>query len=157
MSFGAGQVEDAFDRMTRLLHHAFMPSEALVREVAIACCKRPPIPVGAGGMKQIEEFMKAGAWLDAALAIIEWELPQWTLRRLLYEDGEWHCSLSRQPDMPIEFDDTADGRHAVLQLAVLTALVEACRRPECKTRPVVLQSDGKTTQSVIVMCCDDFG
>ena len=107
MSFDAGQV-DVFDRMTDLLRHATAPSEALVGEVAAACCKRPPTLAGTGTTTQIGKFIKAGAWLDATLMIVERELPQWTLRRVLYEDGAWHCSLSQQPDMPIGFNETAD-------------------------------------------------
>ena len=42
------------------------------------------------------EFVGAGAWLDAIVAMMECELQEWRLRRLLYEDEEWHCSLSLQ-------------------------------------------------------------
>jgi hypothetical protein len=49
------------------------------------------------------------------------ELPGWKLRRLVYQDGEWLCSLSKQPNMPEDIDETADAVHEVLPLAILTA------------------------------------
>src|SRR3954471_19018886 len=75
----------------------------------------------------IRQLIEAGACVDAALALIALELPQWTLRRVLYEDGEWHCSLSGQPQLPIELDEVAEGSHAALPLAVLIALLHARR------------------------------
>ena len=61
--------------------------------------------------------------------MIALELPQWKLRRVLYEDGEWHCSLSSQPQLPIELDEVAEGSHETLPLAVLIALLRARRDP----------------------------
>ena len=155
MSLDTGQV-DVFDHVTCLLHHASTPSEALFREVATACCQRLPTLDRAGKARPIVEFVSAGAWIDATLAIIESKLPRWTLRRLLYEDGEWRCSLSLQPDLPIEFDDTADACHAALPLAVLAAFVEGCRRAECATRLAVSKPDQRAAKSGIAMCCDNF-
>lgn len=133
-----------------------MPSDALLGEIMTTCCKSLPVLTKAGKADRIVTFIRAGAWLDATLAIMECELPQWSLRRILYEDGEWHCSLSSQPDLLIEFDETADGHHDVLPLAMLMAFVEGCRRAERATRSVVSKLDRKTMGSGIAMCCDNF-
>jgi hypothetical protein len=53
------------------------------------------------------------------LAVIALELPDWQLRRLEYESGEWFCSLSRQPNVPATFDDTADSNHELMAVAIL--------------------------------------
>lgn len=119
---------DALDHATDALRHAPKPSEALIGDVALACCRRLPALAGTRQAAQIAELVKAGAWLDASLALVACELPQWTLRRLLYEDGQWHCALSRQPELPFDLDDTADGDHEALPLAILLAFVEARRR-----------------------------
>jgi hypothetical protein len=50
----------------------------------------------AGKAARIDQLIKAGAWSDAALTLIELELPAWKVRRLVYEDGEWFCSLSTE-------------------------------------------------------------
>jgi len=110
----------------------------------------------AGMAARIDQLIEAGAWSDAALALIELELPGWKLRRLVYEDGEWFCSLSKQPNLPVGFDDTADARHEVLPLAILSAFLEARR-----TTSAVRQTSSPTVPQVqptsgIVICCDNF-
>ena len=54
-------------------------------------------------------------------------MPGWKLRRLICENGEWFCSLSRQPNLPAALDDTADASHDVLPLAILLAFGGARR------------------------------
>ena len=76
---------------------------------------------------RIERLIQSGAWTDAALALIELELPQWQIRRLAYDDGEWHCALSRQRELPDWLDQPIETRHADLALAILSAFVEARR------------------------------
>ena len=49
---------------------------------------------------QINRLMEAQAWTETALALIELELPQWKLRRIVYADGAWFCSLSKQLSLP---------------------------------------------------------
>jgi hypothetical protein len=66
---------------------------------------------------RIDELIEARAWNDAALTLVELELPAWKQRRLIYEDGKWHCSLSRRPNLPVALDDTATASHEVLPLA----------------------------------------
>jgi hypothetical protein len=59
--------------------------------------------------------------------LLELDLPQWKLRRIVYEDGEWHCSLSRQPQLPLGLDDVAEASHEILPLALLISLLHARR------------------------------
>src|SRR5262249_10406610 len=70
-------------------------------------------------------LVEAGASVDATLAVLELELPQWKLRRVIYDDGEWHCSLSKHIGVPAELDDMAEGEHESLPLAILSAFIEA--------------------------------
>jgi hypothetical protein len=105
---------------------------------------------------RIERLIVSGAWIDATFALLELELPQWKLRRLICEDGEWHCSLSRQPGLPPELDDMAEAAHEMLPLAALGALVEA--------RRMSLAVDAARPTSVPqlrlapghAICCDNF-
>ena len=69
----------------------------------------------------LEMLIDACAWTDAVIALMEQELPGWTPRRLIFEDGAWHCSLSRTPFLPLDFDDTADGSGSCPALAMLRA------------------------------------
>ena len=77
---------------------------------------------------RLERVAQAGAWTEAALALIELELPRWHLRRLEQDGDEWYCTLSCYPRTPSEFDDCVDGRGASLPLAILDALLEGHRR-----------------------------
>lgn len=88
--------------------------------VCFAACGTP-------AKARIERLIDAGAWTDAALALVELELPQWKLRRIVYEDGEWQCCLSRQPRLPLGLDDVEEASHEILPLALLLSLLQARR------------------------------
>ena len=130
----------------------------LVSRVVTDVCTRVPGMAGAGRAARLDRLLRAEAWIDAGLFLIELELPWWHPRRLIYDDGEWLCSLSRQPDVPFEFDDTADGQHEVLAVAILLSLLEAKRRLVATERvgassvPQVAPSAAAHT-----FCCDNFG
>ena len=96
------------------------------------------------------------AWTDAAFMLIAMELPAWTVRRLVYEDGEWICTLSRQPNLPPEIDDTVDTHHPALPLAILSALVEARTKTAgaAQTGPSRVPQIGQVRDHVL--CCDNF-
>ena len=104
---------------------------------------------------KVDQLIKSGAWTDAALALLELELPTWKLRRLLCEDGEWFCSLSKQPWLPLGLDEVAEAGHEILPLAILIAFVQA--------RRAALESTGNLAAVPPVrpavgyaVCCDNF-
>jgi hypothetical protein len=67
----------------RLPHpHAFTPD--LMSDVIAKACTRVAAH-GATSMARVNQLIEAGAWTDAALAMVELELPYWTVRRLTYE------------------------------------------------------------------------
>lgn len=76
---------------------------------------------------RIERLVESQAWTDAALALVERELPHWQLRRLAYDGGEWFCSLSRNRELPDWLDQPVEAHHADLAQAILGALAEARR------------------------------
>ena len=105
---------------------------------------------------RIDDLVQFGALTDAALALIELAPGAWKLRRLSYDAGEWHCSLSRHLGLPAEFDDTADGSHETPPLAILSALIEALQRHRAavdgrpRTVPSIRPMAGQP------VCCDNF-
>ena len=153
MTFGAdhavllGRLEDA-------LRIAPEPTVDLFSKIVAGACTRVPVLGRSGKTSRIAELLACGAWTDAALALVDMELPAWTLRRLVYESGEWFCSLSRQPNLPAAMDDTADGNHELLPLAILLAFVEA-RRAQSVPRVV---SAVPTVQpgAADYVCCENF-
>jgi len=117
-------------------------------------CTRLPVLAKAGKTARFRTLVEAGAEVEAALALVELELPQWCLRRLALDDGQWYCSFSRQPNLPIELDDTADGQHESIVLAILIAFVEAARMarvaPQSSVRAPARSAEGYP------ICCDNF-
>ncbi|WP_257167018.1 hypothetical protein [Bradyrhizobium sp. SRS-191] len=113
-----------------------------------------PLSARARRRGRIDRMMQAGARIDAALELIALRLPHWALRRLAYDDGEWHCALSHRRELPDWLDQCAEARHADLALAILHAAVEA-RRLE----PSLAASSGQGSPEPALtqlLCCDNF-
>jgi hypothetical protein len=148
--------EERLDQLTKRLRLAAAVTSDLISDVIADSCIRVQVLRRAGKTARIDHLIEAGAWSDVALALIELELPAWKLRRLVYEDGEWFCSLSKQPHLPVTLDDTADAVHDVLPLAMLSAFIEA-RRVSSVARetsaPNVPQVRPATANAI---CCDNF-
>jgi hypothetical protein len=109
----------------------------------------------AGRTTEIDGMMEAAAWTDAAIALIDVELPNWSVRRLVCEDGEWLCSLSRHPHVPMFLDKPVERNHRVLALAILRAFV-AARFKSVATYRVTSSVPQVGVRPAYVFCCDNF-
>ncbi len=106
---------------------------------------------------RLEELMRAGGRVDAALELIALELPQWQLCRVAYDDGEWSCALSRFPDLPDWLDRSAEGRHSDLALGILHALQSALVSIEAATTPRASRAVPPAPTSLDEpLCCENF-
>ncbi len=90
------------------LKNAVAPTPDLIHRIIRDACTCFPALRNAGKADNVDRLIEAGAWCDVALALIDIELPAWSVRRLVREDGEWFCSLTRQPNVPVDLDDTAE-------------------------------------------------
>jgi hypothetical protein len=99
----------------------------LISEIISETCRRFPSMGQTEKTARIERLIGSEAWTDAALALIDLELPQWQVRRIAYDEGEWHCALSRQRELPEWLDQSVEARHADLALAILSAFVDVQR------------------------------
>jgi hypothetical protein len=109
----------------------------------------------AGRSAPIGPLLEMQAWTEAALALVQCELPAWQIRRLVHDGADWMCSLSRQPCLPHGLDDGVDATHESLPLAILMAFLEARRRM------ATLRQASTTIPSVVpaaegAVCCDNF-
>jgi hypothetical protein len=104
---------------------------------------------------RIERLIQSAAWTDAALALIDLELPQWQVRRIAYEEGEWHCALSRQRELPEWLDQSIEGHHEDLPLAILSAFLDA-QRSAPTSRTSVPAVTREASALYMPMCCDNF-
>lgn len=119
------------------LRNAPAASPALVREVVHKACWRFPSLAQHEKTARVELLICDHAWTDAALALIELELPQWQLRRIGYDGGEWHCALSRERELPDWLDQSIEAQHADLPMALLTAFVEVQQLAAASSGPSV--------------------
>jgi hypothetical protein len=134
------------------LAHALTPSVMadVIREACTRLASQSP-----AAKARLDRLVETCAWTDASLALVELELPQWKLRRLIHDDGEWLCSLSRQPRLPLGLDEVAEASHEVMPLAILIALLEARRAATSSV------SDASAVPRVRLLrgyaiCCDSF-
>jgi hypothetical protein len=148
--------ETSLGRLTDRIRNASAPDARLFSDVVANACQRALLLVRAGKAAQLKQFIEVGAWTEAALALVELDLPQWKPRRIVLDDGQWHCRLSAQPRLPDGFDDVVETSHDVLALAILSALVEA-RRHLATEKPADVPVAKKVLDSdPIRICCDNF-
>jgi hypothetical protein len=154
MAFAADYVV-LLDRLDDELRAAPEAAREIFAKIIGSACSRIPVLSKSGKTARIERLIESGAWTDAAIALIESEVPGWKLRRLVYENGEWFCSLSRQPNLPVDLDDSADAVHQILPLAILRAFIEIRRQGKVITdvAPRIPQLQPATGGMV---CCDNF-
>jgi hypothetical protein len=120
----AAQHSDAFDLPGRIRDANTVTAE-LITDVIGSVCRRFPSIGQAGKTARIERLIASQAWTDAVLALIDLELPQWQVRRIAYDEGEWHCALSRERELPEWLDQSIEAHHLDLPLAILSAFVDA--------------------------------
>jgi len=116
----------------------------LMSELVATAWRRFPSIGASEPTARIKDLIQLRAWTDAALALIDLELPFWKVRRIAYDEGEWYCALSRQRELPDWLDRSVEARHTDLALAILCAFLEArwIHAPSSQTSvPVVMQSD----------------
>ena len=146
--------EQHLGKLEAQLRRAQAPTAELISDVIAEACVCFAARGGAAKLR-IHRLIESGAWTDAALALLELELPQWKLRRIVYEDGEWHCALSRQPQLPLGLDEVAEASHEILPLALLVALLQASRDVAASaTRVTAVPRVGPAPGYAV--CCDNF-
>jgi hypothetical protein len=128
----------------------------LMTEIVETACRRFPSAGQSEKTARIEQLIQSEAWTDAALELVDLELPLWQVRRLAYDDGEWYCALSRQRELPEWLDQSIEGRHTDLSLAILSAFVEAERVSAPSSRTSVPVVNRTATSLYEPVCSDNF-
>jgi hypothetical protein len=146
--------EERFDGLEQQLRRAHVLTPGIIADVIAEACPRLASQSPAAKAR-LDRLVEAGAWTDASLTLVELELPQWKLRRLVHDDGEWLCSLSRQPRLPLGLDEVAEASHEVMPLAILIALLEARRAGASTTTDVSTVPQVRPLRGSVV-CCDSF-
>ena len=138
------------------LRNADAATAGLFADVIGTTCRRFPSTGQTKKTARIERLIAAEAWMDAALALIDLELPQWQARRIAYDEGEWHCALSRARELPDWLDQAIEAHHEDLPLAVLCAFVEAQRIGGPASRTSVPNVPRGADLICTPFCCENF-
>ena len=138
------------------LRNADAATAGLFADVIGTTCRRFPSTGQTKKTARIERLIGAEAWMDAALALVDLELPQWQARRIAYDEGEWHCALSRERELPEWLDQSVEARHPDLPLAILSAFVEAGRIAAPSSRSSVPAAPRDANPLYQPLCCDNF-
>jgi hypothetical protein len=128
----------------------------LMSDVIGEVCRRFPSMGRNQKTARIERLIEAEAWSDAALALIDLELPLWQVRRIAYDEGEWHCALSRQRELPDWLDQSIEAHHEDFPLAILSAFVDARRVTAPRSRTSVPTAPRDAEMPCMPFCCDNF-
>jgi hypothetical protein len=144
-----------FDELDDELCRSGEPTRRLLAKFVFEACHRVSVLAGSGKTDRFARLIESGAWIDAAFALIELEMPFWSMRRLTCDGGEWVCALSRRPWLPTALDDTAEATHKSMPLAILRAALRA-------RRMAVLASEARSAvpevrpEATELVCCDNF-
>ena len=138
------------------LHDAHAVTSELMAEVIGETCRRFPSFGQTEKTAKIKRLIQTGAWTDAALALIDLELPLWQIRRIAYDEGEWYCALSRERELPDWLDRSIESHHADLALAILSAYVDAQRVSAPQSRPSVPVVSRDVNPLYEPVCPDNF-
>ncbi|MCK1620677.1 hypothetical protein IVA96_29690 [Bradyrhizobium sp. 159] len=129
----------------------------LMLDIIEHACRRVPSLGQSERTTRIMRLIDVEAWADAALALVELELPRWQVRRIAYDDGEWHCALSRERELPDWLDTAVEARHADLALALLSAFIEVRASVADVPRPSVSSVRPLREPLYQPITCDNFG
>jgi hypothetical protein len=138
------------------IRDACSTTSELIAEVISLCCPRVATMGGSEPSRRLARLTEANAWTDVALALIQLELPQWQLRRIEYDGGEWYCALSRFADLPTWLDRSVQANHSDFSLALLSVLIEAKDISVSFGKPSAPSVQSKRPADDSTMCGDNF-
>jgi hypothetical protein len=138
------------------LRNAQEPSLDIFCKIINSACTRVFALARTERLDRVIHLAEIGAWTEATLALIELELPLWRVRRLIYENGEWLCSLSQRPNLPMVLDDCAEASHEVLPLAMLCAFLESCHRRHRARESVSAVPQVAQPSVDHIICCENY-
>jgi len=103
----------------------------------------------------IAQLIECGAWTEAAMELLNLCCPRWQLSRLIYDNGEWHCCLSPERELPDWLGQTIETRHEYLAMALLKAVLESSQY-EVSTDETPTPIGPPRAISDNLVLCEDF-
>ena len=149
-------MSSALSRLADRLRDADCVTPELFSQVIGDACWRLPSVRRTRDFEHFQQFVQSGAWTDAALALLALETPQWRLRRIVHDAGEWHCTLSRVRELPDWLDQPVEARHGDLCLAILSAIVDVKRDDALQVEGGVAHPSQTHDPLDVPLCGDNF-
>lgn len=131
-------------------------TQPLMLDIIGKACRRFPSLGQSERTARVMRLIDAQAWADAALALMELELPLWHVRRIAYDEGEWHCALSRERELPDWLDAAVEGCHGDLAIALLSGFVEIQALAAVEPRPSVPNVRTAADSLYEPVACENF-
>lgn len=130
----------------------------VARKFADRIRKLPEVQPGEVSLAiRIDALLQVRAGLEAALVLLGYDLPGWSMRSLIQEDGRWHCTLARHPSLPAALDDAVCGSEASPARAILAAMTEArCQDADGATRRRSRSAGAEAVAELTGVGCDDY-
>ncbi|MBR0961010.1 hypothetical protein [Bradyrhizobium japonicum] len=138
------------------LRKAHAMTRPLMLDIIGHACRRFPSLGQSERTARVMRLIDSEAWTDAALALMELELPLWRVRRIAYDEGEWHCALSRERELPDWLDAAVEGCHGDLAIALISAFVEVQALAAEASRPSVPSVRQALDPRYEPLACDNF-
>ena len=125
---------DRIESLRRRVERSSSPTRDLLADIVAATC--PAAPAGADGrIRLVERLLSADAFTQTAFALVEWRLPDWSVRRLCQEGQQWWCAITHR-DMIEWGGEEEDQSHEDMALAILKSyLTVLCHLPEDEWAP----------------------
>ena len=143
------QSSDQLATIAQELRSVDRPSADLMYSLAEKTSRR--LQRQSANFTQLDRLIAAGALTEAILLLVEFELPLWKLRRIAYDEGEWHCALSRERELPEWLDQAIEAYHPDLTVAIALSYVEALKAAAPSRRLA-----GPTVPQVGTRCFETF-
>lgn len=139
------------------LRNAQGMTRSLMLEIIDKACRRFPSLGRSARTARVMRLIDAEAWVDAALVLMKLELPLWHVRRIAYDEGEWHCALSPERELPDWLDAAVEGWHGDLAIALMSAFVEVQALAAEASRPSVPDVRPAPDPLYEPVACENYG
>lgn len=125
---------DRIESLRRRVERSALPTSDLLADILSTTC--PVGPAGADRRSRlIERWLTEGAFTEIAFALVEWRLPDWSVRRLCREGQQWWCAVTHR-DMIEWGGEEEDESHEDMTLAILKSyLTVLCHLPDEESAP----------------------
>ena len=124
-------------RVHRAIEQSACPSYALMSDVVATICPRY-LHGRDDRSVRLRHWLETNAFREICLALVDWELPGWSVFRLAQDEGAWQCELNPRQSAgggDTEVEESHDDETLAILEAFLTALCHVLPKADAKALP----------------------